>query len=65
MEDYLDDGTWDDASFLAGLAALHGMCLACTGLPIAEQAHLLHPKRCSKLFTQLFHGRAVRDEVGG
>ena len=56
MEVYLDDSAWDDTSFLASLAALHGMRLACASLPIAEQAHLLHPKPLCQTFA---YGKGV------
>lgn len=46
---YLEYGSWDDAPALAGFAALHGVSLAGSSLPIAEQAHLHH--KTKKLLT--------------
>ena len=48
VEGDLEDGTGNDASLLAGLAALHCVRLACSSLPIAEQAHL-RPMGCPLL----------------
>ena len=56
-EGYLEDGTWNDASLLAGLAALHCVRLASPSLPIAEQAHL-RSMRC-------FLPSLLEWEVGG
>ena len=45
VEGDLEDGSWNDASLLAGLAALHCVRLARSSLPVAKQAHLC-PKHC-------------------
>lgn len=37
---YLEDGTGNDAAALASLAALHGVGLPGTRLPVTKQAHL-------------------------